>query len=382
MEDEIWVVLRAPDADIAAAAMRMSDEAATQVTATSECIPASAVADLVNDPATIAAAPDMPTSLIEPFSGPSAVTGDAWGIAAVGADLSAFDGSGVRVAVLDTGIDVGHPCFAGMNIVQQDFSGSGNGDVKGHGTHCAGTIFGRDVGGRIGVARGVTEAFIGKVLDDTGRGTALTVLRGMQWAVNLGAKVISMSLGFDTPGLVEKLIAKGYPPKIAAAQALSTYQMNLRLFDRHLSLLKAQASFGQDALIIAATGNASERATNPAYRVPASLPAAAEGVLSVGALQQSAGGLTVTSFSNSLPALCAPGFDVRSAWPGGGTKTLAGTSMACPHVAGLAALWWQSLGPNAGADSVSLRLRGAAQHAALKPGFNHTDVGLGLARAP
>lgn len=382
MEDEIWVVLRAPDAETAAAAMRMSDEAAAQVTTTSACIPASAVADLVNDPATIAAAPDMPTSLIEPFSGPSAATGDGWGIAAIGADVSAFDGSGVRVAVLDTGIDVGHPCFAGMNIVQQDFSGSGNGDVKGHGTHCAGTIFGRDMGGRIGVARGVTEAFIGKVLDDTGRGTALMALRGMQWAVNLGAKVISMSLGFDTPGLVEKLIANGYPPKIAAAQALSSYQMNLRLFDRHLSLLKAQASFGQDALIIAATGNASERATNPAYRVPASLPAAAEGVLSVGALQQSAGGLTVTSFSNSMPALCAPGFDVRSAWPGGGTKMLAGTSMACPHVAGLAALWWQSLGPNAGADLVSLRLRGAAQHAGLKPGFNHTDVGLGLARAP
>jgi subtilisin family serine protease len=77
-----------------------------------------------------------------------------WGVRAIRADMSPYSGEGVIVAVLDTGIDAAHPAFAGMELVQRDFTGAGNGDVHGHGTHCAGTIFGRDVDGLRVVAVG------------------------------------------------------------------------------------------------------------------------------------------------------------------------------------------------------------------------------------
>src|SRR5262249_54000220 len=155
-----------------------------------------------------------------------------WGIAAVKADESHFDGSGVVMAILDTGIDKTHVAFGGIELVEQDFTGDGNGDQAGHGTHCAGTVFGRDVGGtRIGIARGVTRALIGKVLGNDGRGSSEALYRAMTWAINSGARVISMSLGFDYPGLVQRFVGEGWPPELATSVALEAYRANLRLFD-------------------------------------------------------------------------------------------------------------------------------------------------------
>jgi subtilisin family serine protease len=115
--------------------------------------------DIARDPQVAAVAKPMPTTLIKPLDVAGAAATGAWGIAAVKADTSNFSGDDVVVAVLDTGIDRPHPAFAGVTIVEQDFSGSGNGDRQGHGTHCAGTIFGRDVSGtRIGIARGVKKS--------------------------------------------------------------------------------------------------------------------------------------------------------------------------------------------------------------------------------
>src|SRR5262249_26306874 len=143
-------------------------------------------------------APVMPIRLIRPFEASAAAAGPSWGIGAVGAITSKFDGAGVTVCVLDTGIDPQHAAFQGMTLIEEDFSGSGNGDRQGHGTHCAGTVFGRDVSGtRIGIARGVTKALIGKVLADDGGGSSEMIFRGIQWALDQGAEVISMSLGFD-----------------------------------------------------------------------------------------------------------------------------------------------------------------------------------------
>jgi subtilisin family serine protease len=125
------------------------------------------VADIRRKPGFTAIAPIMRTSLIRPLAAAAAGAQDVWGLAAVKADSSAFTGDGVTVAVLDTGINKNHPAFAGIadQIVEKDFTGTGNGDNQGHGTHCAGTIFGRAVDGkRIGVAPGVTKALIGKVL--------------------------------------------------------------------------------------------------------------------------------------------------------------------------------------------------------------------------
>jgi subtilisin family serine protease len=159
------------------------------------------VKEFAGEPGVAAIAPLMATYLIRPLSDVElAAAGDAWGIAAVGADRSNWTGEGVTVAILDTGIDRQHPAFAGVDIVEKDFTGSGDGDRQGHGTHCAGTVFGRDVDGkRIGIARGVNRALIGKVLGDQGGGNSNMIFEGIQWAIQQGAQVISMSLGFDFP---------------------------------------------------------------------------------------------------------------------------------------------------------------------------------------
>ena len=171
------------------------------------------VREFAGEPGVTAIAPLMATHLIRPLSDAEpAAAGDAWGIAAVGADRSSWTGEGVTVAILDTGIDRQHPAFAGVAVIEKDFSGSGDGDRQGHGTHCAGTVFGRDVDGkRIGIARGVDRALIGKVLGDHGGGSSNMIFEGIQWAIQQGAQVISMSLGFDFPGMVSDMVKEGWP---------------------------------------------------------------------------------------------------------------------------------------------------------------------------
>jgi subtilisin family serine protease len=102
------------------------------------------------NPTVAAVAIPMPTALIASSSvdAQTATAGDSRGTAAVKAHGSAANGDGVVVAVLETGIDRTHEAFAGVELVEKDFSGSGDGDGRGDGTHCAGTIFGRDVGGQ------------------------------------------------------------------------------------------------------------------------------------------------------------------------------------------------------------------------------------------
>jgi subtilisin family serine protease len=386
MEYIRYVVLRRP-------ANRVSDgygtsisligpEAAEQATLSGETLPVSVIGDLHRDPQTIAAAPEMPTALIEPFTSSSGARFEAWGLAAVGADASQFDGSGVSVAILDTGIDRSHPAFAGNAIVERDFTGTGDGDLNGHGTHCAGTVFGKDLNGRIGVARGVHQAFIGKVLDKDGRGTAEMAYNGMRWAAEQGANIISMSLGFNEPALAARLINEGWPPELAASVALDTFCKNLRLFDAVMGLLNVLGAPKGQPLVVAASGNASRRQQDARFRISASLPASARGIVSVGALGRTGLGLKIADFSNSLPTLCGPGVGIRSAWPGGTAKVLDGTSMACPHVAGVAALWWQALGAGASAEAVQAHLISRSDVIALAPGYDHTDVGYGLVKAP
>lgn len=327
----------------------------------------------------------MPISLIRSTKSKGKV-GAEWGIDAVGARASKFDGSGVKVAVLDTGIFEGHPAFAGVNIKAKDFteSPSGANDIDGHGTHCAGTIFGRDIGGkRIGVAPGVTEALIGKVLGDDGSGDSAALFAAMQWATQNGANIISMSLGFDFPKMVEFATKElGLPQDLAVSNALVTFRLNLRAFDSLLANMKATEHWGGNALVIAAAGNESRREDDKEFRISASLPAAADGVISVAALGMSGGKFSIADFSNSDPMIAAPGVDILSASLDGGLESMNGTSQACPHVAGLAALWWQKLakGPlKATPQTVSDKLLGNAREL---PGFEWEDCGRGLAFAP
>jgi subtilisin family serine protease len=332
-------------------------------------------------------APEMPVSLIEPVSrgggGTTAQAGGvAWGITAVKADASAYMGQGVVVAVLDTDIDRSHPAFAGIDIVEQDFTGEGNGDENGHGTHCAGTIFGRDVQGfRIGVARGVERVLIGKVLGADGGGSTVGVMEGLQWAINQGANVISMSLGISFPHYVNSLIQQGIPVLPATSLGLEAYRATLRLFDAAVQLMNAAALVNNRPIIlVAASGNESDMNGTPAYRVFTAPPAAADFAISVGAINEAR---VIAPFSNTKPTFVAPGVDIISAQAGGGLVSFQGTSMAAPHVAGVAALYAEQL-KDQGVFTLSnftANLVAGADQALLAP-FDPIDVGAGLIQAP
>jgi subtilisin family serine protease len=222
------------------------------------------VIDARRDPRTRAVAPIMPISLIEPKVGAErGCDADGWGLRAVGADRSNYDGAGVTVAVLDTGIDRTHPAFAGVKLLPRDFTGTSDDDRNGHGTHCACTIFGRDLGVRIGVARGVSRALIGKVLGDNGRGTSEMIFLALQWAMEERADIISMSLGFNFPGMVADMVADKWPPELATSVALEAYASNLRMFDTIMAMIRSRTALGISPLVIAASGNESRRDRNP-----------------------------------------------------------------------------------------------------------------------
>jgi subtilisin family serine protease len=373
--------------------------------ATSEDLTDDQVHELRRDPNTHDVTLSIPFTLIEPVKAgkPSdkLETQVAWGIEAVGASSSPQNGAGVTVAVLDTGIDKDHEAFAGLfgnpNVLM-DFTTDETGvagsapDQHGHGTHVAATIFGRAVNGiRIGVAPGITKVLIGKVLGPDG-GSTTSVYNAIEWALNNGADVISMSLGIDLPTVVDTLVTEeGFPPGIAASRALEAYRSNVRIFDALAQSIRARFANGRGALVVAASGNESLRDKDPRFTVAVAPPAAADGFISVGALsltkkgaKKAASGFAIASFSNTGCALAAPGVSILSAKRGGGLVESSGTSMATPHVTGVIALWIQKMygggsRPSGWAGNVQ---RSVESHVRHLPALDRKDVGLGLVQAP
>lgn len=343
--------------------------------------------DLRRDPAVRAAAPAMPIQLIDPVAHSNAeATGEPWGIRHVRADASPCDGTGVVVAVLDTGVARDHEAFIGVEIIERDFTGSGVGDIHGHGTHCLGTILGRNVEGkRIGVARGITRALVGKVLDPRGGGDTGGLAKAIVWAVENGARVILTSPRLDFEGFLRQMVDDGYPPDVATPAAIEAYRLNIHLLQALMSMIRSRTGLDGGAIVVSAVGNDSRREQDIDIEVGASIPSAVEDVVSVGALERTPAGLRVAPFSNTLPQILAPGVDILSARLGGGLVPMSGTSIAAAHVAGVTALWWHHLAGTptlATADNVRAMLRESARSDLLAEGTDATDCGFGVATCP
>jgi len=332
-------------------------------------------------------APKMPFTLIK-LSAPGTkgkAPAVSWGIDAVGARKSSCTGAGVTVAVLDTGIDLTHPAFKGskVDILTDNFTADKSGvDLDGHGTHCAGTIFGADVGGkRIGIARGVSKALIGKVIGSDG-GSTESIVKAIQWAQLHGADIISMSLGMDFPLYRQSLVDDGVPDLQATSMALAGYRLNIQLFEKLAVAMTGVKGLTGGSVVTAASGNESMQ---PTYSILVAPPAAADGIVSVAAVAQKANGYELASFSNVGTKIAAPGVGIWSAAKGGGLVAMDGTSMATPHVAGVAALWWEHCVSEYGegnftAETVVDKMQASCK--SLAPKINRRNVEWGLVQAP
>jgi subtilisin len=243
-----------------------------------------------------------------------------WGLKATKAITSRYTGRGIKVAVLDTGMDLQHPDFRGRSIVSQSFvPGEEVQDGFGHGTHCIGTACGaKDPNGRrYGIAYEST-IYVGKVLSNAGSGNTSWILAGIEWAIANQCQVISMSLGNTVP---------------TPSTAYETV---------------GRRALENGCLIVAAAGNHRLRVPNPPGTV--GQPANSPSILAVAAIDSN---LQLASFSCTSGTelgtnvdIAAPGVAVYSSVPTdkGRYALFNGTSMATPHVAGIAALYSQAYG--------------------------------------
>ncbi|KAG6038973.1 hypothetical protein E4U41_003428 [Claviceps citrina] len=234
-------------------------------------------------------------------------TGADWGLARLsnqnaGSTTYTYDdsaGAGTCAFVIDTGVEASHPQFEGRAKFLKNFSGDGqNTDGNGHGTHVCGTIGSQ----KYGVAK-KTKIFGVKVLDASGSGTNSGVIAGMDFVAKEARSqscpkgiVVNMSLGGSKSSAVNQ-----------AAAAITKAGLFLAV----------------------AAGNDGDDASDYS-------PASAESACTVGATTKTD---TLATYSNVGPMvdILAPGSNILSTWVGGQTNTISGTSMASPHVAGIAA---------------------------------------------
>lgn len=225
-----------------------------------------------------------------------------WGLKSLGVpDIWSYTmGKGIKVCVLDTGIDRHHPDLAGAISDEFDFTNSASGvrDNNGHGTHVAGIIAARSNGiGVIGVAP-ESELLVGRVLNDRKEGTVKQLIEGIRWAIDKNADIISMSLGGnDHDPDLEKIIKEAFDKKI---------------------------------ILVAGAGNEGRR---DFMRYPAQF----KECIAVGSVDRNLMRSTFSNGGNELDIM-APGEKIYSTFLDRSYTKLVGTSMAAPYVAGVCAL--------------------------------------------
>ncbi|MDP4025551.1 S8 family serine peptidase [Methylobacterium sp. NEAU 140] len=255
----------------------------------------------------------------------------SWGIRRIAA-LGAWGaygcrGDGVLVGLLDTGVDPDHPDLKGkikhwaeFDATGVEVQGSTAHDSDRHGTHCAGTIVGGDASGRwIGVAPEARLA-AALVLDGQRGGTDAQVLAGIDWAVNLGVDVISLSLGAfvlgpATPNTYTRAILSAMRVGIPVVAAIGNEGSQTSGSPGSDYFAFAVGATDQNDLAAGFSGGRTQIIQTSSYFPPEALP-----------------------LLYSKPDISAPGVAVWSSVPGGGWEHFNGTSMATPHVAGAIAL--------------------------------------------
>ena len=281
-----------------------------------------------------------------------------WGIKSIGMERALYTGKGIDVCILDTGLEMSHPDFSSREIEGKSFiqGEDWSKDPNGHGTHCTGISAGNlrsDTGKRYGIAKDCNLK-IAKVLSDKGKGTTSSVIDAIDWAITKQFRILSLSLASP--------VALNEKPSV--------------LFET-----VGTRALENNCLIIAAAGNDSNR---PSLPKPVSAPANSLSIMAVAAID---GQMRVAKFSNGglNPStggninVCAPGVDIFSTYPKN-TKNknyyfaLSGTSMATPHVSGLAALYMEQF-PDLSAKEIWEMIE---KNAKPIEGLKYRDIGSGL----
>jgi len=251
-----------------------------------------------------------------------------WSISAYGlpALWSRHQGAGVRVGVLDTGVDDSHPALQGVVKLHRNFTKDCSAtDTNGHGTHVAGVIAAR--GPMTGVAP-QAEIVSLKVLNNNGSGSLESVARAILFAIEAKCDIIVMSLGSI-----------------------------VRTADLTDAIKTADAS---GVVCVCAAGNDGGRV---------SYPAAYEQAIAVGAAGRHGGVCEFSSRGREIDVV-APGEEITSCWLGGGYATLSGTSMAAPFVAGVLALGWNQMPPPRNGSKAHALVKNTSVDAGA-PGHDH-----------
>jgi len=224
-------------------------------------------------------------------------------------------GTGVRVYVIDSGLQSNHPQFGTRASNVYDYAGGSGADCHGHGTHVAGTIGSTTYG----VAKNVYLRGV-RVVDCAGNGGTAAVIAAMDWVRlnHIKPAVANMSLGY---------------PYSAAVNTAATNMINAGVFTA------------------VASGNENQNACNVS-------PASASGTLTVNAVDKFNARASFSNFGGCTD-IYAPGVDVLSTWIGSGTNTISGTSMASPHAAGVGALYKSAFGDAASSTVVNWILSNA-----------------------